>query len=70
MKTLTIPISLGSGREDWLSIELDSLRFFFEIENGKRSVERLSLAETKTRLPIVAGLMADVLAEAVRFNTG
>ena len=68
MKKPTILVGLGSGREAWLSIELDSLRFVLEIENGKRTVETLSLAELKTRLPGIAALVADVLAEAVRSN--
>ena len=68
MKKPTILVGLGSGREAWLSIELDSLRFVLEVENGKRTVESLSLAELKTRLPGIAALVADVLAEAVRSN--
>ena len=68
MKKPSILIGLGSGREAWLSIELDSLRFVLEIENGKRTVETLSLAELKDRLPNVAGLVAEILAEAVRSN--
>jgi hypothetical protein len=66
LKKPTILVGLGSGREAWLSIELDSLRFVLETENGKRTVETLSLDELKTRLPGVAALVADVLAEAVR----
>jgi len=68
MKTPTILIGLGSGQEGWLSIELDSLKFILEVENGKRTVETLSLVELKTRLPGIAALVADVLAEAVRSN--
>ena len=68
MKKPSILIGLGSGREAWLSIELDSLRFVLEIENGKRTVETLSLAELKDRLPNIAGLVAEILAEAVRSN--
>ena len=68
MKKPTILVGLGSGREAWLSIELDSLRFVLEIENGKRTVETLSLAELKDRLPNIAGLVAEILAEAVRSN--
>ena len=68
MKTPTILIGLGSGQEGWLSIELDSLKFVLEIENGKRTVETLSLAELKVRLPNIAGLVAEILAEAVRSN--
>jgi len=66
MKKPTILVRLGSGQEGWLSIELDSLRFVLEVENGKRSVETLSLSELKTRLPNLAGLVAEILAEAVR----
>jgi hypothetical protein len=68
MKKPSILIGLGSGREAWLSIELDSLRFVLEIENGKQTVETLSLAELKDRLPNIAGLVAEILAEAVRSN--
>ena len=68
MKKPTILVGLGSGREAWLSIELDSLRFVLEVENGKRTVETLSLAELKDRLPNIAGLVAEILAEAVRSN--
>jgi len=68
MKTPTILIGLGSGQEGWLSIELDSLKFVLEVENGKRTVEILSLAELKTRLPNIAKLVAEILAEAVRSN--
>jgi hypothetical protein len=68
MKKPTILIGLGSGQEGWLSIELDSLKFVLEVGNGKRSVETLSLAELKTRLPNVAGLVAEILAEAVKSN--
>jgi hypothetical protein len=68
MKTPTILIGLGSGQEGWLSIELDSLKFVLEVENGKRTVETLSLAELKTRLPNIASLVAEILAEAVRSN--
>jgi hypothetical protein len=62
----TILIGLGSGREGWLSIELDSLRFVDEVENGKRTVETLCLAELKARFPNAANLVADALAAAVR----
>ena len=68
MKAPTILIGLGSGQEGWLSIELDSLKFILEIENGKRTVEILSLAELKTRLPNIANLVAEILSEAVRSN--
>jgi hypothetical protein len=70
MRKPTILIGLGSGREGWLSIELDSLKFVLEIENGKASVEILSLTDLKTRFPNnIANLVASVLAEAVRSNT-
>jgi hypothetical protein len=69
MKTPTILIGLGSGQKGWLSIELDSLKFVLEVENGKRTVETLSLAELKTRLPNIANLVAEILAEAVRSHT-
>jgi len=68
MRKPTILVGLGSGRNAWLSIELDSPRFTLEIENGIRTVETLSLAELKTRLPGISALVADVLAEAVRSN--
>jgi hypothetical protein len=66
VKRPTILVGLGSGREAWLSVELDSLRFVLDIENGKRSPEILSLSELKTRFPHATGLMADVVAEAIR----
>jgi hypothetical protein len=69
MKQPTILVGLGSGREGWLSIDLDSLRFILEVENGKRTVDTLSLSELKSRLPSVSNLVADVLAEAVRSHS-
>ena len=66
MQKPVIPVSMGSGREGWLTIDLDSLSFKLEIENGKRTVETLSLGELKTRLPNIANLVADILAEAAR----
>ena len=69
MRKPTILVGLGSGREGWLSIELDSLKFTLEIENGKRTEEILSLSELKTRYPNIADLVADILAQAVRSNS-
>jgi len=69
MRKPTILVGLSSGREAWLSIELDSLRFVLEIENGKRTVETLSLTELKDRLPNITGLVADILAQAVKSNS-
>jgi hypothetical protein len=66
MRKPTILVGLGSGREGWLSVELDSLRFVLEIEDGNRTVEDLSLAELKTRLPGISGLVAEIVAEAIR----
>jgi hypothetical protein len=66
MRKPTILIGLGSGREGWLSIDLDSLRFILEIETGRGTVETLSLGELKTRLPGIAGLVADIVGEAIR----
>jgi hypothetical protein len=68
VKKPSILIGPDSGREAWLSTELDSIRFVLEIANGKRTVESLSLAELKDRLPNITGLVADVLAQAVRSN--
>jgi hypothetical protein len=61
----TILIGLGSGREGWLSVDLDSLRFTLEIDNGRQTVESLSLTDLKSRLPSAAGLMAGIVAEAI-----
>jgi hypothetical protein len=61
-------LSAWVSGEGWLSIELDSLRFVLETENGKRTVETLTLAELKDQLPSIAGLVADVLAQAVKSN--
>jgi hypothetical protein len=66
MRKPIISVSLGSGQEGWLSIELDSLRFVLEIENGKRTVETLSLGELKSRLPRISCLVAELMAEAIR----
>ena len=66
MRKPTILVGLGSGQEAWLSVELDSLRFVLETENGKRTTETLSLAELKTRLPGLASLVAEIVAEAIR----
>ena len=65
MKQPTILVGLGSGREGWLSVDLDSLRFTLEIDNGKRTAETLSLIDLKSRLPNAAGLMAGIVAEAI-----
>ncbi len=62
----TILMGLGSGQEAWLIVELGTLRFRLEIENGKSTVESLTLDELKTQYPRQANLLADVLAEAVR----
>jgi hypothetical protein len=70
MRQPTILVGLGSGREGWLSIDLASLRFRLEIERDKGIVEILSLEEVKTQLPNITGLVADILAAAVRTNTG
>lgn len=66
MRKPLIPVGLGSGRDAWLEVELDSFRFRLEVENGRGTVESLTLAELKTRLPIVANLVAEVVAEAIR----
>jgi len=62
-------IGMGSELEGWLSIDLDSLRFTLETENGKRTVETLTLAELRDWFPIIAGLVAGVLAQAVKSNS-
>lgn len=71
MKNATIPVALGSGREGWLTIEFGSLSFVLEIEgrNGKTSRETLSVDELKTRLPNVANVVAEILAQGVRTST-
>jgi hypothetical protein len=69
MKKPILPIAMGSGREGWLSVELESLKFTLEIENGKRTEETLNLAELKTRFPGIADMVANVLAQAVRVNS-
>lgn len=66
MKRPTVLVGLGSGREAWLEVDLDSVRFLLVIENGKRTEEVLTVAELKTRLPRAANLAAEVLAQAVR----
>ena len=65
MKTPTILIGLGSGREGGSRLNWTHSGFL-EVENGKRTVETLSLAELKDRLPNLADLVAEILAEAVR----
>jgi hypothetical protein len=69
MKKPTILIGLGSGQEGWLSIDLDSLRFVLEIENGKRTADSLNLTELKSQLPNAANLVAEVVAEAIRSHS-
>lgn len=66
MRNPTLCIGLASGQEGWLTVDLDSVRFCLEIENGKRTVETLNIQELKMRLPITANVMAQILAEAVR----
>ncbi|WP_165251239.1 hypothetical protein [Paludisphaera soli] len=68
MKKPYLLIGLGSGREAWLSIELDSLRFVLETEDRKPTVETLALSELKDRLPGLTSLVAEVLAQAVKSN--
>lgn len=67
MRNPTVLIGLGNGREAWLAVRLDSLRFALETD-GEPAAEVLSLAEVKTRLPHATGLLAEVLAEAIRAN--
>jgi hypothetical protein len=62
----TILISMGSGHEDWISIDLDTLRFLLEVKDGKHTEEVLSLSDLKTRFPNIASLVAEILAAAVR----
>lgn len=69
MRQPLMAIGMGSELEGWLSIDLDSLRFTLETENGEGTVETLTLAELKDRLPNIAGLVADVLAQAVKSNS-
>jgi len=52
-----ISIGLGSGQDAWLTIELETVRFKLETENGKKTVESLSIAELKVRLPQTANLV-------------
>ena len=66
MTNPTIMIGLGSGQEGWLTVDLETLRFKLEIENGKKTTEVLSVQDLKVRLPHTANVMADVLAEAIR----
>jgi hypothetical protein len=70
MKRPIMRIGSGSGRAAWLSVELDSIRFVLEPENGEGTVETLTLAELKDRFPIILGLVAGVLAQAVKSNEG
>ena len=69
MRQPTILIGLGSGREGRLRVELDCLRFTLEVDGGKPAVESLSLAELKNRFPNASGLVAEVVAEAIRSQT-
>lgn len=66
MRSPTILVSLGSGQEAWLSVGLDSLLFKLETENGKTTTEVLTLTELKRRFPGISGLVAEVVAEAIR----
>ncbi|MFO0957086.1 MAG: hypothetical protein U0800_06415 [Isosphaeraceae bacterium] len=68
MKSVTVAVAMGTGREGWLSFDTDSLRFSLVIENGKRSEEILTLADLKNRYPFIADYLAGVLAQAVRVN--
>jgi hypothetical protein len=68
MKKPIMRIGSGTGRAGWLSVELDSLRFVLEPENGEGTVETLTLAELKDRFPISLGLVTGVLAQAVKSN--
>jgi len=73
MKRPIMRIGLGSGSLAWLSVDLDSIRFILKPENGAGSVETLTLAELHERFgdfPVVAGLAAGVLAQAVKTNAG
>jgi hypothetical protein len=70
MKKPTAVVGLGSRREGWLSIKLDSVKFIFEIERGKRSLQTFSLTELKARFFSIAGLAAELLERAMRSNTG
>lgn len=62
----TIAIGLGSGQEGWLTVDLDTLRFQLEIENGRKTAETLTLTDLKTRLPSIANIVAEIVAEAIR----
>lgn len=63
-----IAVSLGSGRDGWISVDLASLRFTLEVENGKTTTELLTLAELRRRFPNVSNIVAEVLASAVRVS--
>jgi hypothetical protein len=60
-----ILVGLGSGHEGRLSVDLGSIRFTLEIEDGKPGVECLTLSELKLRPPNAAGLVAGIVAEAI-----
>lgn len=70
MRKPTILVSLGSGQEAWLSIDLDALRFVLEMENGKLTTESLTLTDLKTRLPVITSVVAEIVAEAIRIRPG
>ena len=66
MRCPTLLIGLSSGQEAWLTIDLASIRFTLEIENGKQTTETLTVQDLRARLPHAANVVASVLAEAVR----
>jgi hypothetical protein len=68
MRVATVPVSLGSGRDAWIEVDLDGLRFVVWIENGKTTREVVDLAELKRCYPVAANLIADVLAGAIRVS--
>ncbi len=73
MKRPVMRVGLGYGPMAWLSVELDSLQFILEPENGEGAVETLTLEELQDRyheVPIVLGLVAGVLAQAVKSSEG
>jgi hypothetical protein len=69
MRRPSIVIGLGSGKEGWLSIDLNSPMVILEIENGEPSLGTISLAEPITRHPNITCLAANMLAGAARSNT-
>jgi hypothetical protein len=42
-------ISMGSGREGWLSVNLSTLRFTLKIVSGQTIIDELSLTDLKNR---------------------